>query len=100
MIRVVVADDHELIRRAMSELLNALTNVQVVGEAATGEESIQQAPTLKPDIVFMDIIMPGMGGLEATQRISQLDGGPAVIALTACSDPPFPAQILKAGARG
>ena len=100
MIRVVVADDHALVRRGLSALLSALTQVQVVGEAATGEEAIAQARSLQPDIVFMDIIMPGMGGLEATQRIAAQDGGPAVIALTACAEAPFPAQMLKAGAKG
>ncbi len=100
MIRVVVADDHTLIRKALCGLLNAISNVQVVGEAATGEQAVQQARKLQPDIVFMDIIMPGMGGLEATQRIAQQETSSAVIALTACAEPPFPAQMLKAGAKG
>lgn len=100
MIRVVVADDHTLVRKGLCGLLHAISNVQVVGEAATGEQAIQQARSLQPDIVFMDIIMPGMGGLEATQRIAQQENTSAVIALTACAEPPFPAQMLKAGARG
>jgi len=100
MIRVVVADDHTLVRKGLCGLLNAISTVQVVGEAATGEQAIQQARKLQPDIVFMDIIMPGMGGLEATQRIAQQENTSAVIGLTACAEPPFPAQMLKAGAKG
>jgi len=100
MIRVVVADDHALMRKGLCELLKSMTGVQVVGEAANGEQAIAQARALQPDIVLMDVLMPGMGGLEATQRISNQENATAVIALTACVEPPFPAQMLKAGAKG
>jgi len=100
MIRIVVADDHALVRRGLIQLLKAMSNVQVVGEAATGEEAVQLARSLQPDIVLMDIIMPGMGGLEATQRIVRHEPRSKVIALTACTEAPFPAQMLKAGALG
>ena len=100
MIRIVVADDHALVRRGLVQLLTDMSNVQIVGEAANGEEAVQLARSLQPDIVLMDIIMPGMGGLEATQRIVRHEPRCAVIALTACTDAPFPAQMLKAGAMG
>ncbi len=100
MIRIIVADDHALVRRGLVQVLSAVSNVQIVGEASSGEEAVQLARSLEPDIVLMDIIMPGMGGLEATQRIVRQQQHTAVIALTACSEPPFPAQMLKAGALG
>lgn len=100
MIRLVCADDHGLVRRGVVALLQQLSNVQVVGEAATGEEAVQLARSLQPDIVLMDIVMPGMGGLEATQRIVRQQQRTAVIALTAYGEAPFPAQMMKAGALG
>ena len=100
MIRIIIADDHALVRLGLNKILSAMPNVQVVGEAATGEEAVQLTRSSQPDIVLMDVIMPGMGGLEATQRIAHHEGRTAVIALTACVEPPFPAQMLKAGAFG
>lgn len=100
MIRIICVDDQGLVRQGIVALLKQLTNVQVVGEAASGEEAIQLARTLSPDIVLMDIVMPGMGGLEATQRIIRQQQRTAVIALTAYGDAPFPAQMMKAGALG
>ena len=91
MIRIVIADDHALVRFGLSRVLASLSNMQVVGEAASGEEAVQLARSTQPDIVLMDIIMPGMGGLEATQRIVRQESRTAVIALTACVEAPFPA---------
>ena len=71
-----------------------------MGEADSGENALQQVRTLRPDIVLMDILMPGMGGMEATQRITRSHPNVGVIALSACTEQPFPAQMLKAGARG
>ncbi len=100
MIRIVLADDHRLFRLAITRMLDAAPNIAIVGEAATGEQAISLVRELSPDIVLMDILMPGMGGLEATQRITRSGGKAAVIALTGCVDAPFPAQMLKAGALG
>ena len=100
MIRIVHADDHVLFRAALRHLLKHMPNVSVVAEAGNGEEALALARELNPDLVLMYILMPGMGGLEATQRLTRLDRAPAVIALTSCVEPPFPAQMLKAGALG
>jgi len=100
MMRVVIADGQALVRKGFVALLNGLSNVHVVGEAATGEQAIAVTRTERPDILLVEVVLPGMGGLEVTQRVTQHDNSPAVIALTACSEPPFPAQMLKAGASG
>ncbi len=100
MIRVTVADDQVLVRKGVVKLLQGLQQVQVVGEAGSSEEALRLARELRPDIAFLEVLMPGMGGLETTQRITAHDKKTAVIALTACAQPPFPAQMLKAGALG
>ncbi len=100
MIRIVIADDHALVRCGIAALLANMPNVQIVGEASSGEEAVQMVRRLQPDIVLMDIIMPGMGGLEAAARIVRHEERTAVIALTACVEAPFPAQMLKVGALG
>lgn len=100
MIRTILVDDHQLVRQAIKELLQQASNISVVGEAGSGEQALSLVRELRPDIVLMDILMPGMGGLEATTRIARNAQGPKVIALTSCTEPPFPSQMLKAGAAG
>ncbi len=100
MIRTVIADSQRLVRGCLRDLLQSMHNVQVIGEAEDGEQAVQVARSLSPDIVLLDVIMPGMGGLEATQRITRLDNAARVIALTSCVDAPVPAQMMKAGALG
>jgi DNA-binding NarL/FixJ family response regulator len=68
-IRVLIADDHPLFRDGMRTLLQSGPDTEVVGEAATGEETIARAATLQPDVILMDINMPGINGIEATRRI-------------------------------
>ena len=99
-IRVVVADDHDLVRVAIARMLAETPGIEVVGEAGTGEEAIQYARQLEPDVVLMDIKMPGIGGIEATKKLNQKLPGVAVVALTALEDNPFPTKLLKAGALG
>jgi two-component system, NarL family, invasion response regulator UvrY len=72
-IRILLVDDHLVLRAGLKALLEAETDFRVVGEASTGEEAIEKAKQLKPDVVVMDLSMPGMGGLEATRR-SRRDG--------------------------
>jgi DNA-binding NarL/FixJ family response regulator len=100
MIRVVHADDHRLFRLGLGQLLDKMTGIQLVANADSGEEAISAVRSLRPNIVLMDVLMPGMGGLESTQRILKSESSTAVIALTECTEPPFPAQMLKAGALG
>ena len=100
MIRIVLVDDHTLVRTAVRKFLEAETNFVVVGEADSGEQALPLVRELRPDVVVMDVLMPGMGGLEATQRICRGSGGPAVVALSGAAEQPFPAQMLKAGACG
>ncbi|MBB3232510.1 UvrY/SirA/GacA family response regulator transcription factor [Halomonas stenophila] len=100
MIRVLVADDHHLVRTSIAHLLNAEADISVVGEAADGEEAIRQARQLKPDIVLMDIRMPGIGGLEATRKIHRFTSDVRILVLTAFLEEAFAQRLLEAGAHG
>jgi two-component system invasion response regulator UvrY len=100
MIRVILADDQHLVRTCIASMLDSMPNITVVGEVADGEQAVHLARTERPDIVLMEILMPGMGGLEATQRIVRHGDHARVIALTSCVDAPLPAQMMKAGAHG
>lgn len=100
MIRIVVADDQQLFRQAIIRLMQDLPSIAIVGEAVDGDDAINQAKALRPDIVLMEVLLGGMGALEATQRILRIDCSPKVIALTRCAEAPYPAQMLKAGASG
>lgn len=100
MIDIFLVDDHELVRTGMARMLDDEEGVRVVGQAASGEEALALVPRLKPDLVLMDLRMPGMGGLEATRRLMRLDDGPRVMVVTVCEGGPFPTRLLQAGALG
>ena len=100
MIRTLITDDHELFRRGLARVLADINAIDIVGQAESGEESVELCRELVPDVVLMDIVMPGIGGLEATRRIVRLDKDIRIVMLTACREEPFPAQALKAGACG
>jgi two-component system, NarL family, invasion response regulator UvrY len=100
MIRILIVDDHRLVRVGIQRMLENVMNVAVVGEAATGEEALQLVKELEPDVVLMDIRMPGIGGLEATRRIAQSGASARVLVISACEEDPFPAHAIKAGACG
>ena len=100
MIKVLVADDHHLVRTSIARMLNEEEGLQVIGEAADGEEAISQSRALHPDIVLMDIRMPGIGGLEATRKIVRGMPDIKVVVLTAYLEETFAQRLLDAGASG
>lgn len=100
MIKVMVVDDHDLVRTGISRMLGDVNGIDVIGEASSGEEAVQRARDLNPDVVLMDVKMPGIGGLEATKKMLRYDDGIRVIAVTVCEEEPFPSRLLKAGASG
>jgi len=100
MIRVLIVDDHRLFRLGIRKMLQDAANLQIVGEADSGEAALNACQELAPNVVLMDISMPGIGGLEATRRITRREGAPGIIVLSAHADNPFPVQALKAGALG
>lgn len=99
-IKVIVADDHDLVRTGMVRMLDDVRDIEVIGQAGTGEQAIQYARELKPDVILMDVKMPGIGGLEATRKLNQQYKDIAIVAVSALSDNVFPAKLLKAGALG
>ncbi len=100
MIRVVMADDHCLVRQALEGMLNDECGIEVVEQVSTGEQAIGAARSHRPDIVLMDLEMPGMGGLEATLRIRRYWPRTAVIAVTAHDSSLYAVHALRAGAQG
>lgn len=98
MIKVMVVDDHELVRSGISRMLADDPDIQVTGQACSGEEALNQIRENRPDVVLMDLRMPGIGGLEATRRILRIDDEIKVIAVTACADDPYPTRVMQAGA--
>jgi len=99
-IRVLVADDHPVVRRGLTALLSSLAGVAVVGEAGDGETAVREALLLAPDVVIMDIQMPGTDGIEATRRITAAAPGCAVLVLSMFETDESVVTVLEAGARG
>jgi two-component system response regulator NreC len=100
MIRILIVDDHAILRSGLSALLELEPDFDVVGEASTGEESLERANALRPDVVIMDIDMPGMGGLEATRQLQALELGTRVLVLTSHSEADYLLPVLEAGGSG
>lgn len=100
MIRVLVVDDHDLVRTGISRMLADISGLQVVGQAESGEIALKKSRELKPDVVLMDVKMPGIGGLEATRKLLRSHPDIKVIAVTICEEDPFPTRLLQAGAAG
>jgi DNA-binding NarL/FixJ family response regulator len=99
-IRILLADDHALVREGTRRLLETESDVEVVGESANGEEAIEVARRLRPDIAIIDIAMPGIGGIAATRAIKLDCPGTAVLILSAYDDEPYLMALLDAGAAG
>ena len=99
-IKVVIVDDHELIRQAFSFLLRDEINIEVVATGACGEDAINLASELEPDIIILDVQMPGFGGIEAARKILRSQGNSKVIMLSSFNQPPFPSRLLDIGVQG
>jgi DNA-binding NarL/FixJ family response regulator len=99
-IRILLADDHAVVRDGVRSLLEKQTDMAVIGEAADGREAAQLAEDLAPDVVVMDVAMPGMNGIEATRRILAAHPHTAVVVLSMHQDESYVLGALKAGARG
>lgn len=99
-LRVLIADDHPLFRKGMRALLTATPELEVVGEAATGQETMDLAATLQPEIIIMDVQMPGINGIEATRHILQVSPHIRILVVTLFEDDASVFMALRAGARG
>jgi DNA-binding NarL/FixJ family response regulator len=99
-IRVLIADDHPLFRDGLRALLNSIPQTELVGEAANGEEVLKQAAALRPDVILMDIQMPGLNGVDATKLILRADPDIGIIVLTMFEDDDSVFAAMRAGARG
>jgi DNA-binding NarL/FixJ family response regulator len=99
-IRVLIADDHVLFRDGLRALLRAAPETELVGEATMGDEAITLAAALQPDVILMDLQMPGIGGIEATRQIMHASPHIAVLVVTMFADDPSVFAAMRAGARG
>jgi len=97
-IRVFICDDHDLVRRGLRSFLETEPTVEVVGEATSGEEALTRAPASRPDVVLMDLLMPGMGGVEATRRLLERVPDTRVVVLTSVVTDEQVLPALEAGA--
>ena len=99
-LRIVLADDHATIRQGLKLLIDAQPDMQVVGEAGDGRAAIDRVEQLRPDVIVMDISMPGMNGLNATRTLKDLHPESRVVALTRYSDDAYLQELLRAGVAG
>ena len=99
-VRIVIADDHPLFRAGLRALLGSVPDMEVIGEATTGEEAIELAHAERPNVVVMDLNMPATGGIEATRRILEEAAGVHVLVMTMHEDDEAVFAALRAGARG
>ncbi len=100
LLRVLIADDHPFFRDGMRMFLETTTDIVVAGEAATGEEAVTQARTLQPDVILMDIKMPGLSGIEATRQVLETNPRLRVLVVTMFEDDATIFTAMRAGARG
>lgn len=100
MIKLMVVDDHDLVRTGIVRMLADQPGVRVIAEAESGEQALQLVQENEPDVVLMDVKMPGMGGLEATRRLVRFSDAIRVVAVTVCEEEPYPSRLLRAGAAG
>jgi DNA-binding NarL/FixJ family response regulator len=99
-IKVLIVDDHTLVRQGIRSLLALAADIEIVGEAADGREAVEKVRELAPNVVLMDLAMPKMGGLEATRRIRKEFPATKVLAVTQYDDSEYVIPVIEAGARG
>lgn len=99
-IRILLADDHKMVRKGLQLFLASQKGIEVVGEAASGEEALERAGELAPDIVLMDAMMPGIGGIEATALIAKQHPAVKVVVLSSSSDESHALPAIRSGAKG
>jgi len=99
-IRILIADDHGVLRAGLSALLNAEPDMQVVSEAADGQETLRRADDLRPDVVLLDISMPGLGGIQVTRQLKEALPDVRVLILTVHEDETLLREAMRAGAAG
>lgn len=99
-LRILIADDHPLFRKGMRALLDTMTDMEVVGEATSGKETVELATQLRPDVILMDLQMPEGGGMAATREIAQADSGAHILVVTLFEDDDSVFAALRAGAQG
>jgi two-component system response regulator NreC len=99
-IRILLADDHKMVRQGFKLILGSQDDMEVVGEAGNGREAVEKALLLKPDVVIMDVTMPELNGIEATRRIRDSASNSHVLALSVHRDAVYVREIVRAGAQG
>jgi two-component system response regulator NreC len=99
-IRILLADDHAVVRQGFKMILAAQSDMEIVGEAGNGREAVELAETLRPDVIVMDVAMPELNGIEATRRLGASTPHARVLALSMHKDSVYVREILRAGARG
>ncbi len=100
MINVLLVDDHDLVRTGVRKILESAHGIKVVGEASSGEDAVKLCRKLNPNVVLMDVRMPGIGGIEATRKLVRQDPDLKILVLTTCDNDLFPSRLLQLGASG
>ena len=100
MINVLLVDDHDLVRGGIRKILNDTAGIKVVAEARSGEEAVQLSRKMHPQVVLMDVKMPGIGGFEATRKLLRNDPDVKILIVTTCNNDIYPARLLQLGAVG
>lgn len=100
MIKIILADDHDLVRTGIRRILEDVKDFSVVAEAKNGEDAVQLCRKHAPDVVLMDVNMPGIGGMEATRKVVRIGESTRVICLSMHKENPIPTQVMQAGAFG
>ena len=100
MINILLVDDHELVRTGICRIIDDVRGMKVIGEAESGEEAVKWCRKHQPDVILMDINMPGIGGLDAMHKILRINEDIKIIMLTMHTENPFPSKVMQAGASG